>query len=330
MTNSRLHGRIQNAAESPFIIITKISLYSFVLVIPNIPANARWKNNGVTVAGGNGNGRATNQLWLPWSVFVDDDQTLIIADTENDRIMQWKKDETDGIVILGDHVEGDKFNHPTDVLVDKETNSLIIADNGNRRVVQWFRGDTTKKVEILINNICCFGLAMDQQGYLYVSDGEKNEVRRYRLGNNEGTVVAGGKGKGKGPNQLDLPMHIFVDRQQNVYVSDNNNRRVMKWNKDAKEGVCIEGKLDECFNELYFSDPTGVFVDTLSTVYVADTGNHRLVRCPQSDSWFDEVMGTFGATEHEFHHPRGLSFDRYGNIYVVDQENHRVQRFDIE
>ncbi|CAF0941111.1 unnamed protein product [Rotaria sordida] len=44
-----------------------------IAVIPNIPANARWVQNGVTVAGGNGQGSATNQLDRAYGLCVDDD-----------------------------------------------------------------------------------------------------------------------------------------------------------------------------------------------------------------------------------------------------------------
>ncbi|CAF4472792.1 unnamed protein product, partial [Adineta steineri] len=45
---------------------------------------------------------------------------------------------------------------------------------------------------------------MDKHGFLYVSDQEKNEVRRWKMGeyNNEGIVVAGGNEKGTQLNQL--------------------------------------------------------------------------------------------------------------------------------
>ncbi|CAF1315284.1 unnamed protein product, partial [Rotaria sordida] len=50
-------------------------------LIPNIPATARWAQNGTTVAGGHGEGSATNQLYWPYGLFLDDDQTMAIADT---------------------------------------------------------------------------------------------------------------------------------------------------------------------------------------------------------------------------------------------------------
>ncbi|CAF3342423.1 unnamed protein product, partial [Rotaria socialis] len=68
----------------------------------NIPANATWKQNGVTIAGDNGEGGATNQLHRPFGLFVDDDQAVVIADFRNHRIMQWKNgDTTNGQVVAG-------------------------------------------------------------------------------------------------------------------------------------------------------------------------------------------------------------------------------------
>ncbi|CAF2078600.1 unnamed protein product, partial [Rotaria magnacalcarata] len=128
-----------------------------------------------------------------------------------------------------------QFYCPADVLIDKETDSFIICDWGNQRVVRWSRRSGTTQGEILLDNIVCFGLAMNEQRYLYVSDHVKGEVRRYKFGENIGTLVAGGNGVGAGLNQLKTPTFLFVDRQQNIYVSDWSNYRVMKWKKGAKE-----------------------------------------------------------------------------------------------
>ncbi|CAF2058621.1 unnamed protein product, partial [Rotaria magnacalcarata] len=97
------------------------------------------------------------------------------------------------------------------------------------RVVRWSRRSGTTQGEVLIDNIACWGLAMDEQRYLYVSDYGKHEVRRYQLGEEICTLVAGGNGEGAGLNQLDFPGYLFVDRDHSVYVSDYSNHRVMKW-----------------------------------------------------------------------------------------------------
>ncbi|CAF1375140.1 unnamed protein product, partial [Rotaria magnacalcarata] len=88
--------------------------------------------NGVTIAGGNGAGGDTNQFNLPYRLFVDDDQTLVIVDHINHRIMQWKNgNTTNGQVVAGGNGAGNglnQLNYPTDVLIDKETDSLIICN----------------------------------------------------------------------------------------------------------------------------------------------------------------------------------------------------------
>ncbi|CAF2076319.1 unnamed protein product, partial [Rotaria magnacalcarata] len=159
--------------------------------------------------------------------------------------MQWKNgDTTNGQVVAGGNGAGNglhQLNGPADVLIDKETDSLIICDAGNRRVVRWSRRSGTTQGEILIDDIDCQGLAMNEQRYLYVSDLVKGEVRRYKFGETIGTLVAGGNGVGAGLNQLQYPTYLFVDRQRNVYVSDCWNNRVMKWNKGAKEGIVVAG-----------------------------------------------------------------------------------------
>ena len=56
-----------------------------------LPKNARWSQNGVTVAGGNGDGNAINQLNGPCGLDIDDDnQSIVIADFANHRIVEWK------------------------------------------------------------------------------------------------------------------------------------------------------------------------------------------------------------------------------------------------
>ncbi|CAF1175919.1 unnamed protein product [Rotaria sordida] len=243
--------------------------------------------------------------------------------------------DTNGQVAAGGNGQGnrlDQLYHPTDVLIDKETDSLIICDWENRRVVRWPRHSGTIQGEILINNIACAGLAMDDQRYLYISDNEKDEVRRYQIGDKNGTLVAGGNGGGDGLNQLNFPTYIFVDQQQTVYVSDWNNHRVMKWNKGAKEEIVVAGGQGEgnALTQLYH--PQGLFVDTLGTIYVADSNNHRVMRWPKGAKQGTVIVGGNGQGKeaNQFQYLGGLSFDRHGNLYVVDYGNSRVQRFSIE
>ncbi|CAF1295652.1 unnamed protein product [Rotaria sordida] len=243
--------------------------------------------------------------------------------------------DTNGQVVAGGNGQGnrlDQLNEPTDVLIDKETDSLIICDWLNQRVVRWYRRSGTTQGEILIDNIWCQRLTMDAQRYVYISDPGKHEVRRYQIGDKNGTIVAGGNGQGAGLNQLNVPTYIFVDQQQTVYVSDYFNNRVMKWNKGAKEGIAVAGGQGQGNALTQLWNPEGLFVDTLGTIYVAGLENLLVMRWPKGAKQGTVIVGgnDVGAEANPFKGPEGLSFDRHGNLYVVDSPNHRVQRFSIE
>ncbi|CAF1027869.1 unnamed protein product [Adineta steineri] len=294
----------------------------------DIHSNARWNEHGQIVAGQN------STLVYPYSVFVAEDQTIYVGDYENHTIVAWHDGETQAQIVAGGHGSGEgahQLNQPIDVIVDKERDSLLICDRSNKRVVRWPRRNGIHG-EIVLSNVGCWGLTMDDAGSLYVADYEKNEVLRYRRGKVQGTVVAGGNGNGKRLNQLDSPSYLFVNREHSVFISDTNNRRVMKWASGAKEGMIVAagqgqgGVLSQVLN------PAGVLVDQLGTVYVADFENNHVIRCSQRTQQGmlvacrdDQVV-----QGNELNIPMGLSFDRHGHLYVVDHWNKRVQKFTLE
>jgi sugar lactone lactonase YvrE len=300
----------------------------------DIHPNAKWQENGVTVAGGNGQGNGINQLNRPWGLYIADDQTVYVADSWNHRIVEWKSGATSGQVVAGGNEHGSETHqllNPLDVIIDKERDSLIICDRGNKRVVRWPRRNGTSG-ETIISNIDCMGLTMGESGSLYAIDEVKSEVRRYRREESEGTLVAGGNGSGNRLDQLSFPVYVFVDRHHSVYVSEVGNDRVMKWVEGARQGIVVAGAQEEGngFTQLY--NPVGVVVDQLGTVYVADQVNDRIMRWVKGATQGSVIVGGngSGAQSNLLWAPSGLSFDRHGNLYVVDHANNRVQKFNIE
>ncbi|CAF0898875.1 unnamed protein product [Rotaria sp. Silwood1] len=277
----------------------------------DIHPNAKWSQNGITVAGGNGLRSETNQLNYPLDLYVDDDQTIYVADYSNHRIVEWKSGATNGNVVAGGN-GAHQLNLPQDVIIDKESDSLIISDSGNRRVVRWPRRNGTHG-ETIISNIACYGLTMDDNSCLYVVDWRQDEVRRYKIGDTKGTVVAGGNGPGNRLDQLSHPRYVFVDRDHSVYVSDWENNRVMKWEEGVKQGIVVAGGQGEGNSLTQLTSPYGVVVDQLGTVYVADFGNHRIMRWPKGVTQGSVIIGGNGqgAQSNQLNCPIGLSFDRH-------------------
>ena len=206
--------------------------FLFILALPrsaHIDINATWTTNGITVIGSNGKGNGLNQLSSPQGICVDnEDQSLYITDWRNHRIMKWKLNGKAGQVVAGGNGLGNglnQLNNPLDIIIDKERDSLIICDSENQRVMLWSCRNAPSG-QAIISDVDCRGLAIDDNGFLYVSDFKNNEVKRWRIGESEGVVVAGGNEKGNRLDQLNGPQYIFVDRDRSVYVSDMNNYRI--------------------------------------------------------------------------------------------------------
>ncbi|CAF3663973.1 unnamed protein product [Adineta steineri] len=297
--------------------------------------NTKWKQNESTVAGGNGQGNKSNQLSRPFGFYVDDDDhSIYIADNSNHRVVRWEFDADEGVVVAGGNGYGNKIDQlygPVDVILDKDKKYIIICDQGNRRVVEWSLQDSHDQ-EILIGSIACYGLALDDNGDLYISDWIKHQAIRWQEGDTKGTIVAGGNGQGNHLNQLNFPVYIFVDECDSVYIVDHNNNRVMKWMKNAIEGILIApGQVSE-ENENPLSQPLGVIVDHIGNVYLSNYNTHQITRWLPGAIEGTHIVGEneYGSLSAPFQCSSDISFDRQGNLYVVDRDNHRIQKFDID
>ena len=248
--------------------------------------------------------------------------------------MAWKAGATTGEILAGGNDKGHRLNQlngPTDLIVDRETDSLFICDRDNRRVMRWPHPPSPRRQpEIFIDNTVCWGLAMDGQGSLYVSDFGKNEVRRYdKDGDKNGTVVAGGHGEGANLNQLNFPTFLFVDTESNLYVAEDNNHRVMKWEKGAKQGIVVAGGNGKGGDLAQLSHPKGVWVDEYANVYVVDCANDRVMRWEKGAKQGTVIVGGNGkgAQGNQLAGTFGLSFDHHGHLYIAEFFNSRILCF---
>lgn len=296
-----------------------------------ICSNARWSQSGVTVAG-SAWGITNDKLAYPHGIDVDDEQTVYVTDHHNHRIMAWKRDSTNGQIIAGTGASNSygSLVLPTDVIIDKKTDKLIICDSGNRRIIRQSRLNSTDG-QVVLSNIDCFGLATDNNGFIYFSDPIQSVIRRWEPDQILSTIVAGGNGKGNRLNQLDFPTFIFVDREQSVYISDGNNGRVVKWMKSATEGIVVAGGRGSADGPAQLSSPRGVIVDQLGNIYVAAYENPGTMLWLKSAISGNVVIGrdSSGERTNSLQGPSSIAFDRYGNLYVADQWACRVQRFDM-
>ena len=312
-------------SEYPFLLLRVILLFDHHLDTPEQPFAA-------TIAGGNEQGNRLDQFSRPLGIYVDEyNQTLYITDVDNHRVMEWNSNATHGRIVAGGNGQGnrlDQLNCPTDVIIDGQNNSLIIADSRNRRVMRWPL-QTSKQGQIIIANIDCFSLKMHQNGSLYISDPERNEIRRWKKGETHTTVVAGGD---RYANQLNYPAFFFVDDHHALYISDSNNHRIVKWMAGAKEGILVAGGSGKGDRMTQLSYPAEVIVDQFGYILIADAGNDRVVRWYEGAEEGTIVVGGNGRGKQadQFDNPAALFLDIKRNLYVVDRSNHRIQKFEID
>ena len=318
-------------------VLYRLAFHSFHL-IDLAARTARWQINGTTIAGGEWFDNASFQLNHPAGLYIDENETLYIADTRNHRVVAWAKGATADQTVAGGNRAGnrtDQLDSPSDVVFDSRQSSLIICDQKNRRISVWqqrlYIGDpaSPKNERIRLSDIDCWGLTLDHLGLLYISDYVKHEVRRYAPGDMEGTVVAGGHGAGGAWHQLDFPTHLFVDQRLSLYVADTDNNRVMEWKKDATNGRVVAGGHGSGESLAQLSVPQGIWVDRWNDVYVVDSWNDRVVRWKKGMKRGAIIVGGNGRGSRidQLKNPDGLFFDQDGSLYVVDCWNHRVQRF---
>ena len=176
---------------------------------------------------------------------------------------------------------------------------------------------------------------------LYVSDSKSHSVKLISIkstnnGDSDGTdvsVVAGGNGKGRSPNQLNRPWRIYVDkRQENLYIVDRNNDRVQRRNLLDGTVVTVAGGYGPGSRLSQLHQPVDVFVlETASGahVYVSDRANHRVVVWESGATEGRVVAGGngFGADLDQFGCPGGLHVTSDGTIYVSDEANNRVMKW---
>lgn len=312
----------------PFVKQTEVLQNDSNMGTSDIPLNAKWKINATTIITDLGN---------PEGICINPtNRTLFIADSRNNRIVAWTLDKRKLQVVAGGHDSGNglhQLNKPTDVFYDQNSNVLFICDSGNRRVMRWPLGHSKTIGEVIISDIDCWGITMDNQGELYVTDVGKHEVRKYTKSiGNTSSVVAGGHGKGEGLHQLHRPYFVAVDNQGGVYVSDCWNHRIVKWPQKARQGSVVIGGQTSGVKNTQLSYPRKIFLDTKGTLYVAEQQNHRITRWRKGEKRSDTIAGGTerGSESDQLHNPTAFCFDNIGDLYVVDTNNHRIQCFSIE
>ncbi|CAF0891482.1 unnamed protein product [Didymodactylos carnosus] len=302
-----------------------------------------WAERAITIAGStNGaKGSSLNEMNSPQDLFVDNENNVYVADTNNHRIIKWKQNASVGEIVAGDNGPGknsNQLNCPAAVFVDKSEN-MYISDHRNNRVQRWSKGMIVGETVIgpcsqgsasnQINDFYC--LFINKSRNIYIADCWNHRIMLWKANAIDGIVVAGGNGSGNALNQLYCPWGIYVDENDNIYIADAENHRIQKWCKGSAVGITVAGGNGQGSNLNQLNRPHSVTLDRNGNIYVADQWNHRIVQWITGHKAGRIIAGGNGqgCQPNQLFRPQGINFDARGNLYVADCYNHRVQRFTI-
>ena len=148
------------------------------------------------------------------------------------------------------------------------------------------------------------GLAVDNNGTLYVADHDNNRVLKLPAGSDTPTQILEF-------TDLNWPSGVAVDTAGSVYVADTSNNRVLKLAAGSTAPTPLLTGLNS---------PRAVAVDASRNVYITDTGNHQVLKVP-ADSTTPIKLPFTGLTS-----PVGVAVDIVGSVYVTDVDALRVYK----
>jgi uncharacterized protein (TIGR03437 family) len=189
------------------------------------------------------------------------------------------------------------------------------------------------------------GLAVDNSGNVYFSDGQNQRVRKVSASGIVTTVAGNGTAGFSGDGgeatsaMVNYPNGLAVDSFGNLYIADRFNERVRKVDTTGKIST-VAGDGNSGFGgdggqatAATIGDCIGVAVDGSGNLYIS--GNFR-IRKVDTAGVISTVTGTGslgysgdgGAAAGAAGDPIGIAVDAAGNLYFADANAQRVRKID--
>lgn len=365
-----------SAPEPLNLIEESVSLADAFTVVATSPPGAS-STTVTTIAGLAGNpgfadGVASQARFQdPAGLAVGADDSIYIADGGNNRIRrlrseldqagnpQWVVSTLAGNGTYG-FADGPaataEFKYPQGVAVNA-VGVVFVADTANHRIrriatdgtVSTFAGDGTPGLVDGVGSQARFnsprGIAVDQQGNIYVADTGNAAVRLINSSGQVSTLAGDGTvgSPNDSPARFDCPAGIAVsDSSVYIYLADKGNHRIRALDSTGTV-IPITGQNrgfeDNFAIQASFAEPSGIAIDGSGNILVTDALNsliRQVGRARFGRGWALSVSTLAGSGERgqadgagsvaAFLTPRGIATTLSSAIIVADTGNHTLRR----
>ena len=178
------------------------------------------------------------------------------------------------------------------------------------------------------------GLALDDEGNLYVADTGNHAIRKITpqgaVSTLAGTGVAGFRDGPGAQARFNGPIGVAVDHAGNVYVADTYNDRIRKIGRDGIVATLAGGERpgyqDGVGDLARFDTPTGLAVDATGTLWIADTRNNAIRRLSAKGEATTLYRAAPEDIEPVLYRPLAIAVTRDGMLYVGEMAHGRVMQ----
>jgi DNA-binding beta-propeller fold protein YncE len=211
---------------------------------------------------------------------------------------------------------------PTSLAMSPDGSRLFMTDQTSGQVL-WF-DFKLKQAEVFAPVFAFsqpFGLALDSEGNVYVSE---PAARRVRAFTRDGRLIR------EFGREAERPTGLAIDpKRQLIYVADGSsgasqNHRVLVYSLAGKLLRTIGTRGSEPGQ---FNFPSYLAVGADGQLFVTDTLNFR-IQVFDPEGTLIRFFGEAGEALGTFSRPKGVALDKRGIVYVVDSGAARVQMFD--
>lgn len=230
------------------------------------------------------------------------------------------------------------FSNPYHVAVDAE-GTIYVADNSNSSIRKIRDGIVTTLAGNGVNGNADgtgtkarfgspIGIAVDNAGNLFVTDGSNRNIRKIAPDGIVTTVASSG---------FTSPDGIAVDKAGNLFVADYYDNRIRKVTPAGEvstfAGSGNMGEVDGQGDAASFSNPAGICIDAAGNLYVSDSAGNRIRKITPTGAVSTLAgSGVFGGNTDgpkasaTFNQPIGITVDNAGFVYVAEMGNNLVRR----